>query len=144
VVLTAAHCNVGLTEAAVGPNRQILEIVSGTVHPNWKDATTNFDMMVLKLAKPVSNPSLIQLNPNDAIPVNNAALKVIGLGATSENGPYSNTLQEVTVNAISNNECSRLYDGGITDAMLCAGVPEGGKDACQGRHATDAFWTNFN
>ena len=82
------------------------------------------------LESPVTNPSLIKLNPNDATPANNAALQVIGLGLSSEEGQESNGLRQVTVNAISNQQCNTLYGGDITDAMLCAAAD--GKDSCYG------------
>ena len=43
-------------------------------------------------------------------------------------------LNDVTVPTISNEDCNKRasYDGNITDAMLCAGYPEGGKDSYQG------------
>ena len=45
-------------------------------------------------------------------------------------GSVSNQLLEVTVDVISNSECSNAYVG-LTNNMLCAGSPTGGKDACQ-------------
>ena len=87
--------------------------------------------MVMKLAMPVANPSLVKLNSNGAAPGDGSDLQAIGLGLTSENGQESNGLRKVTVNAISNPTCDTLYGGGITDAMLCAGVEGGGKDTCQ-------------
>jgi trypsin len=40
----------------------------------------------------------------------------------------------VDVYIIPREECNKAYAayGGITDNMICAGVPGGGKDACQG------------
>jgi hypothetical protein len=46
----------------------------------------------------------------------------------SENQP----LQQVTVQIISDSSCNSTYDyrGGITDRMICAGDPNGGKGEC--------------
>jgi trypsin len=43
-------------------------------------------------------------------------------------------LQAVEVIIISREECNRAFAayGGITENMICAGVPGGGKDACNG------------
>ncbi|GBP14591.1 Plasma kallikrein [Eumeta japonica] len=41
-------------------------------------------------------------------------------------------LDLVYVPVMSNEDCNRAYRGRITDNMLCAGAPEGGRDACQG------------
>ncbi|XP_022825984.1 trypsin-like isoform X1 [Spodoptera litura] len=58
---------------------------------------------------------------------------VIGWGVTDEGGSVSNTLQEVKVPIVSNAECKdRSYGRRITDNMMCAGEPDGGRDACQG------------
>ena len=49
-------------------------------------------------------------------------------------GEFPDTLQYVRVPAISNSDCNEAYGAGsITSAMICAGFPEGGKDACQGK-----------
>ena len=42
------------------------------------------------------------------------------------------SLMYVNVPAITNAECKSTYGGAITDAMICGGFPEGGKDSCQG------------
>ena len=42
------------------------------------------------------------------------------------------TCQYVQVPAVTNTACNKAYGGGITESMICAGYPEGGKDACQG------------
>jgi len=40
----------------------------------------------------------------------------------------------VNVPIVSREECNKAYEAyeGITDNMICAAVPGGGKDACQG------------
>ncbi|XP_075976296.1 trypsin-1-like [Anticarsia gemmatalis] len=58
---------------------------------------------------------------------------VIGWGVTEQGGFVSNTLQEVKVPIVSNKECrDRSYGRRVTENMICAGEPEGGRDACQG------------
>ncbi|XP_059058657.1 trypsin-1-like [Achroia grisella] len=58
---------------------------------------------------------------------------VTGWGTTSEGGSVSSTLQEVSVPIISNEACRQTtYGNRISDNMLCAGEPQGGRDACQG------------
>ena len=53
--------------------------------------------------------------------------------AFQEGGPSSTTLRQVTVQIISDASCNSAYAafGGITPRMICAGVPGGGRDACQ-------------
>jgi len=60
---------------------------------------------------------------------------VTGWGTTSSGGSQSTTLKEVDVGVITNQQCGNNYgysSSWITDSMLCAVVPGGGKDACQG------------
>jgi len=45
--------------------------------------------------------------------------------------PSPQILQEVDVPLVGNSKCNCLYGGSITDNMMCAGTPEGGKDSCQ-------------
>lgn len=40
-------------------------------------------------------------------------------------------LQWVAVPTVTNAQCNQAYNG-ITDSMICAGLPQGGKDSCQG------------
>ena len=48
-------------------------------------------------------------------------------------GPLPDILQEVHVPIVSDAACNENYQGGIDpDTNICAGVPEGGRDTCQG------------
>jgi trypsin len=59
---------------------------------------------------------------------------VSGWGRLSSGGAIPSQLQAVEVDIISSTACNSSYAdyGGITENMICAGVPGGGKDACQG------------
>ena len=59
-----------------------------------------------------------------------------GWGSLSENGPKATRLQKVSVPLIPRQECERRYQqqgyyGPIGEGMLCAGWPQGRRDACQ-------------
>lgn len=57
---------------------------------------------------------------------------VTGWGATEAHGHVANKLQEVSVPILSNVDCRKTgYGNKITDNMMCAGFPKGGKDSCQ-------------
>lgn len=61
--------------------------------------------------------------------------QVSGWGALSEGGSFPSQLQVVEVPLVSLEDCRAAYGrSSITDVMLCAGYPDGGKDACQVRH----------
>ena len=58
---------------------------------------------------------------------------VSGYGTLSSGGDVSNILQWVGVPFVTNEECQESYPfETITDTMICAGYPEGGKDPCPG------------
>lgn len=48
-----------------------------------------------------------------------------------EGGEISNSVKGVKIPTISNEECKKTYHDRISPRMFCAGLPEGGKDACQ-------------
>lgn len=57
---------------------------------------------------------------------------VSGWGTLTEGGSSSTRLQVVQVPLVSLAECRAAYGtSSVTDRMVCAGYPEGGKDACQ-------------
>lgn len=53
--------------------------------------------------------------------------------------PAPQRLQEVSLPIVSNSRCNRLYNGEITNNMICAGLEEGGKDACHVRTSAEHF-----
>uniref|UniRef100_A0ACB8FMU4 Uncharacterized protein n=1 Tax=Sphaerodactylus townsendi TaxID=933632 RepID=A0ACB8FMU4_9SAUR len=61
---------------------------------------------------------------------------VSGWGKISEAGALSNILQEVDLPIIDSRSCSEMLEAlhlpPVGSSMLCAGFPDGGKDACQG------------
>ncbi|XP_041989026.1 trypsin-like [Aricia agestis] len=71
--------------------------------------------------------------PTRGLSFSNHSAVVSGWGTTEEGGSVSSTLQEVYVPIMSNSDCKQTsYKQRITENMLCAGYPDGGKDACQG------------
>ncbi|XP_034072473.1 venom protease-like, partial [Gymnodraco acuticeps] len=144
-VLTAAHCFphrkmkvvLGL-ESMSGPNlnnvsKAIDKII---VHPAYGDIfnKNNNDMALLKLSSPVTFTNYIQ--PVCLASANSTFYTgdnnwVVGFGTTSRGGPYADTLQEVRVPIVGNNECTCAYHD-LTDNMICAGLRAGGNDSCQG------------
>lgn len=62
-------------------------------------------------------------------------------------GKRGTILREVTIQVIDPPTCDQAYldkrgraiPKGITSQFLCAGVPEGGKDACQVKHLSESL-----
>ncbi|XP_034055547.1 prostasin-like [Gymnodraco acuticeps] len=143
-VLTAAHCIPGyLTNMTVVLGRESmkgknLNEVSRAVdkiitHPAYDALSDDNDMALLKLSSPVNFTDYIQ--PVCLASANSTFYTgdnnwVVGFGATSFGGPNADTLQEVRVPIVGNNECTCAYPY-LTDNMICAGLRAGGIDSCQ-------------
>lgn len=98
----------------------------------------NNDFALCKLDHPVeideSKVKLV-LNLDASVPAEKDDLQVAGLGRLTHGGASPWYLMDVTVPYVTTQRCNdpTSYDGRITDAMLCAGIPDtGGKDSCQG------------
>eukprot|EP00536_Pseudo-nitzschia_multiseries_P015161 jgi/Psemu1/327804/estExt_fgenesh1_pg.C_8320002 len=143
VVLFAAHCGswkdkqiiIGSYEKRTvtqGAHTRFCEQWIGD--PNFNGQSLDSDFALCILDKPVTVDETfveLQLNEDNSFPAVGSDLIVMGLGALSESQPGPNQVHNVTVPTIGNSECGSYY-GGITDNMLCAGFPSGGKDSCQG------------
>jgi secreted trypsin-like serine protease len=154
-VLTAAHCVYDGQDQLASPDtffitlgehdrtttegtEQNLTVVQVIPHPNYQSGQGfDNDMALLKLSAPAQLNGRVALVTLLTSPAGNPLVEpgnlgtVTGWGTTSEAGSTSNVLMEVALPLISNASCSAAYNG-ITDNMLCAGTPEGGKDSCQG------------
>jgi hypothetical protein len=131
------------------------KILDRRIHPDYDENTFQNDFMVLKLDKFVDF-SPIHLNDDQNIPLSNQPVTVIGFGQTHERAlldMYNDfdfqqratgmTLQEVDVMAIDESTCNgqEMYRGQIDEgSMLCAGIPEGGRDACYGDSGGPLFF----
>jgi len=143
IVLTAAHCMPAVTNSVkINHSRKLFgfqgrgierTIVKRIPHPSYDSETTNNDYMIMKLNSPVTEVEPIHLNENDAVPVDNQTLTVIGFGTLYAGGGTPINLKKVTVGYVLTSECNLAssYNGDIQDGtMFCAG--KGGKDSCQG------------
>jgi trypsin len=142
IILTAAHCTeevdlvkVGLYDRTDDSTAEIIDICDKVNHPEYGTRGKNDDIGLLRLCKPSELATkgivkTINLNHDSNVPEDNQVLTVTGWGATSEYGYLSKKLQQVHVNYIPEAQCANIYK--LSDSMMCAGVMEGGKDACLG------------
>lgn len=155
-ILTAAHCVTGdspgdiqvlLGEHDYSSNSESTmdsvraDIEEIMVHPQYNTgAKFSYDFALLKMKNAIDFDAHPHIRPI-CLPEDNSqdysglTATVTGWGTLSYGGYLSPTLQEVDVNVLSNSQCKNDYaypSSGITDQMLCASVPAGGKDACQG------------
>ena len=143
-VLTAAHCvkpdSAGAIQVHSGAELDsggtIYDVDSVIVNEKYDDGTENNDVALIHLAKRFTGQPIRLAGADDAkrLIEPGALVTVLGWGLTTEGGEVSNLLRSVTVQIVNNKICNGLasYPGLITDAMVCAGFAEGGKDSCQG------------
>lgn len=148
-VLTAAHCTysygremavdeidilAGQDElrATTGERIPVIQIIR---HPEYKKNIGDADLALIKLAVPSAQPSVKLADFSMANIDNSGAIgTVLGWGRTTTNIRI-NHLQQVNVPLVLAETCTTAYTKlgyTMTENMLCAGYPQGGKDACSG------------
>jgi len=150
ILMTAAHCQfdfdgqpifegwsvfIGGTQLSGADAVDNIAIASVHPHPEYNAITSKNDIMLIKLASPsVAQPAALNFEPT--LPSDGETVTAIGFGATSEGGLSSEILQKVNVGAVDFQTCEAQYQLAgeqiFDEVMLCAGVPRGGKDSCNG------------
>ncbi|XP_013174920.1 PREDICTED: trypsin-like [Papilio xuthus] len=140
-VITAAHCLTGIVEAGMRVGSKDFtnggtKYFSKTIiqHPEY--SSKNYDIGVIKLSNPIAfnNDTVSKIKfPSDNCSLTPGTnLTTLGWGATDPHGgPLSQNLKAVTLAAVSDADCKKLYSN-ISPHMMCAGVSEDGKDSCGG------------
>ncbi|XP_014277408.1 venom protease [Halyomorpha halys] len=156
-VLTAAHCIkvpssqtlyvVRLGESELdnendGASPVDILVDSAFAHPGYSLTTKLDDIGLVKLQQSAQFNRYIQpiCLPNPADMRSESFVRyypfVAGWGATSEGrGAASKKLLQIQVPVTDNESCDKVYTpkgARILSKQLCAGYPNGGKDACQG------------
>lgn len=151
-VLTAAHCVVNPDGTTVsGASISVLFGASdladrGTeigvtnvfAHPEYLPGAFYSDIAVLELETEAAGIPVVGLQRIDPDTLVGVSMDVIGWGATGfdvQGEPIYGTAQmQVRVPIVSNEACNAptSYDGAIRDDQFCAGLIEGGIDACAG------------
>ncbi|XP_069679950.1 trypsin-7-like [Periplaneta americana] len=140
-VVTAAHCvkdiPINVVSFRAGSSNQG---TGGTVHPaeqitynpNFSEQTADYDIAVAKVSVLFVFSNTVQpIKFTSVAPPTGTPVVVTGWGALYEDGPAPEVLQQVQINIVDFEECDSVY-GGITQRMICAGVPQGGKGVCGG------------
>nr|XP_022918863.1 trypsin-7-like [Onthophagus taurus] len=146
-IVTAAHCTNGTVASELSirygtsirnDGGDIAQVATLYQHPEYDEETADFDISLLKLGEdllfadkvqPIKLPSL-----NEAIPVGELCV-VTGWGRLEHNGVPPLQLQAVRIPIITLEQCREAYavrNLTVSDRMICAAYPSGGKDACQG------------
>ncbi|XP_051904810.1 serine protease 27-like [Hippocampus zosterae] len=148
-LLSAAHCFIrnipmmavlGL-QSLEGPNpnnvsRSIVEVI---YHPNYNSISYDNDVALVRLSSPVPFNDFIGpvcLAAKGSTFYSGIESWVTGWGKIGEGVPLPSpkNLMEVKLPVVGNRQCGCDFKSlrKITDNMICAGLREGGKDACQG------------
>jgi secreted trypsin-like serine protease len=159
-VLTAAHCvnsdtanlfkmNVGEYDLSDGAENAI-SIANIYIHPMYDEDAINYDLAIVELVSSVNAPAVQIADPEvtDQLAIENSLATVAGwggrVGYAPGEGPTSDfpdVLHKVDLFLSTNQECRELLGTtlgrpadttGVTDVMICAAIPEGGKGSCQG------------
>jgi len=127
------------------------------MHPDYQlEGEFDNDIALIELVDTVNNPAITLVNSSDTdqFAIQNSTVTVTGWGGREGyepgEGPTSNfpdVLHQVDLQLRTNDECKNILaqsytdtfigtftvnDIGITDAMICAFTPGGGKGSCQG------------
>ena len=145
-VLTAAHC-------VEGVDKNNIKVLSGTVLLSDGGVLSNVDTIIIEenyhldnSGTPVNDIALIRLeeplefslvqssiellSPNSSLKQGDPVI-VSGWGDTKKNEQVD-TLQLVQIDYISFETCQQAYGSRLNRNMVCAGLENGGKDACNG------------
>ncbi|MCW7945959.1 serine protease [Streptomyces hygroscopicus] len=154
-VLTAAHCmSAAVLGAPPGQVRDLKVITDRTdltssqgkeipvtatwVNPRYNGYTNAGDFALLTLASPLPASSVIGMAAaGDPAYAPGTAATVYGWGDATGQADYARSLRGATLQVLPDATCEQAYPGGVDGkylaaSMLCAGEPEGGRDACQG------------
>jgi len=149
-IVTAAHC-------VIDNQPQDINVVSGTskitstsprlnvrriiVHRSYnRPKEHDNDVALLELFKPLvfddKTKPIELLSPAEEGRLTDPGklLTVTGWGATQEGGSPVRDLRFVDIPSVIRDTCNQppSYNHQVTDNMICAGKPLGGKDSCQG------------
>ncbi|MCZ4119333.1 serine protease [Streptomyces sp. H39-S7] len=109
------------------------------INPGYDPVTNAGDVAVITLQSPLPTESAIEMaGPDDPKAYRaGSPARVYGWGDTTGAGAYSSVLRSAEVALLSDTVCERAYPGTadgtyLRRTMLCAGEPQGGRDACQG------------
>jgi trypsin len=156
-IMTAAHCTLynikdwtamihrhDLTKTSAQENGMTFKIVKRQFHPNFNGKNDNNDVAVWTIFGKVSAPYYPILDDGTQANKVGNFLNVIGWGSNQAQGEGSAKLKQVLVPITDNKTCQQAYLQPAyrpinPELQLCAGYPDGGKDACTGDSGGPAF-----
>jgi secreted trypsin-like serine protease len=152
ILMSAAHCGVKGTwnggillggNSLTGSSSTFYSTNKTLIHPNYNNVTAYNDIMLFKINGLVPAP-YAQLNFNATVPQTGDLMTAIGYGYTSENGNPSFTLLKVDLPAANYTECAQYFPVDYNIQVCNRGLPEGGKDTCNGDSGGPLFVNGTN
>lgn len=151
-VVTVAHCvsgfgpsqidvHVGVSTLGERASVNRIPLSEVIVHPSWDSSSFRNDIALLRLSTPVAfdakvGPIALPIAVDgSAWPPAGTSATISGWGATEFGGTPSNQLRSAQVQVIggpADSVCGRYGDNFDAAVEICAGVPGGGVDSCQG------------
>ncbi|XP_075943715.1 trypsin-3-like [Anarhichas minor] len=138
-VLTAAHCDDGITHVVLGTHDlksvnddNKIYIKKKYKHKSYQNVGSGNDIMLLKLSKKVSLNGRVQTIPLPTSEMNKQDdCQVAGWGYIKTGGRVVDDLRVVNVSIINLKVCKEQWVG-LPDNVICAGGYETKKGFCQG------------
>lgn len=148
-VVTAAHCTYDQSTNQPRPTESLRAITgradlrtdNGQEHevdrvwtaPDYRTFTQGQDIAVLTLSSPAQEKPLPMVGPGETAPYRPGTPgRIYGWGRTSESAPSSPQLRSVGIPVAEHPYCKHAYPEYDPRGQFCAGLPQGGKDACAG------------
>lgn len=155
-VLSAAHCfhrrDVTLYQARIGEvdqtQAEMYEISRIDVPEGYRRGMFYYDLAILTLNREADRPNVNTICLPDervaSLNLTGTGTTVSGWGLVANDGPVSLQLKYLSnMPVVSNQECNRIFraeltsfrrqfPSGVNNGFICAGIAEGGQDACGG------------
>lgn len=115
-------------------------VASVIKHPLFNTSTYSNDIALIFLDESIEfdeflRPVCLPSDNTTLMPGNSCTVIGWGKSRHDSKADYLNVIHEVNLPLVNHSQCVQWYqsqDISIGDKMLCAGFPEGKKDACQG------------
>lgn len=120
-----------------GNGGSVYQVKGFMKHEKFNHNTVNYDFALLELAESIQfneGAKPIKLIDSQRKPSDKDGVLVTGWGVTNPAFIESNgELRGAEIHVINQSKCADAYKNrrGVTSAMLCAGLEQGGRDACQ-------------
>ncbi|XP_017966795.2 trypsin-1-like [Drosophila navojoa] len=115
----------------------LLKIKKKVEHEKHNRINLDYDFTLLQLQEPIEfdeTKQPVKLPKQGQEFEDGEMCYVSGWGDTRNTEESDEFLRQVQVPLVNQEECNKKYNryNGVTDSMICAGYPEGGKDSCKG------------